>query len=93
MSKYGDFSGPYFSAFALNTGEYGPEKTPYLDTFYVVDFYKFLSKSLYSSTGICCTPVEDHFKVIDVLLLSVNNEVTSKHTTQSLQSEYVDPGI
>ena len=48
----------------------------------------------YSSTGICCTPVGDNFKVIDVLLLlSVINEVTSKHITQSLQSEYVDPGI
>ena len=46
MSKYGAFSGPYFSAFGLNTeylsvfsvnaGKYGPEKTPYLDTFHVV---------------------------------------------------------
>ena len=47
MSKYGDFSGPYFLVFGLNTeiycvnvsvfspnaGKYGPEKTPYLDTF------------------------------------------------------------
>ena len=30
MSKYGDFSGP-------NTGKYGPEKTPYLDTFHAVN--------------------------------------------------------
>ena len=29
VSKYGVFSGP-------NTGKYGPEKTPYLDTFHVV---------------------------------------------------------
>ena len=29
MSKYGVFSGP-------NTGRYGPEKTPYFDTFHVV---------------------------------------------------------
>ena len=29
MSKYGVFSG-------LNTGKYGPEKTPYLDTFHAV---------------------------------------------------------
>ena len=27
VSKYGVFSGP-------NTGKYGPEKTPYLDTFH-----------------------------------------------------------
>ena len=30
------FSGPYFPVFALNTGKYGPEKTPYLDTFHAV---------------------------------------------------------
>ena len=26
MSKYRVFSGPYFSVFSPNTGEYGPEK-------------------------------------------------------------------
>ena len=36
MSKYGVFSGPYFPVFGLNTGKYGPEKTPYLDTFHAV---------------------------------------------------------
>ena len=36
VSKYGVFSGPYFPVFGLNTGKYGPEKTPYLDSFYAV---------------------------------------------------------
>ena len=36
VSKYGVFSGPYFSFFSPNTGIYGPEKTPHLDTFYAV---------------------------------------------------------
>ena len=36
MSKYGVFSGPYFPVFELNNGKYGPEKTPYLETFYAV---------------------------------------------------------
>ena len=31
------FSGPYFPVFGLNTGKYGPEKTPYSDTFHVVN--------------------------------------------------------
>ena len=35
-SKYGVFSGPYFPVFSPNTRKYGPKKTPYLDTFYVV---------------------------------------------------------
>ena len=26
----------YLSVFSLNTGKYGPEKTPYLDTFHAV---------------------------------------------------------
>ena len=33
MSKYGVISGPYFPIFSPNTGKYGPEMTPYLDTF------------------------------------------------------------
>ena len=37
VSKYGDFSGPYFPLFGLNAGKYGPEKTPYLDTFHAVN--------------------------------------------------------
>ena len=50
MSKYGVFTGPYFpvfglnkefysvnlSVFILNTGKYGPEKTPYMDIFHVM---------------------------------------------------------
>ena len=44
VSKYGIISGPYFSVFGLNTdsvfspntGKYGPEITPYLDTFRAV---------------------------------------------------------
>ena len=51
-------------------------------------FDRTVNKSLYSSTGICCTPVEHHFKVIDVLLLSVNNEVTSKDIARSLESSH-----
>ena len=36
VSKYGVFSGPHFSVFSPNAGKFGPEKTPYLDTFHVV---------------------------------------------------------
>ena len=39
VSKYGVFSVTYFPVFSLNTGKYGPEKTPYLDTFHVVNVY------------------------------------------------------
>ena len=30
------FNGPYFPVFGLNTKIYGPEKTPYWDTFHAV---------------------------------------------------------
>ena len=33
MSKYAVISGPYFPVVNPNTGKYGPEITPYLDTF------------------------------------------------------------
>ena len=36
VSKYGVISGPYFPVFSPNTGKYGPEITPYLDTFHSV---------------------------------------------------------
>ena len=36
VSKYGVISGPYFRVFNLNTEKYGPEITPYLDTFHEV---------------------------------------------------------
>ena len=36
VSKYGVFFTPYLSVFSPNAGEYGPEKTPYLDTFHAV---------------------------------------------------------
>ena len=49
-SKYGVFSGP-------NAGKYGPEKTPYLDTFHVVTigaWYSTEKKYLKTSTiGLC----------------------------------------
>ena len=36
MSKYGVISGPYFPVFSSNIGQYGPEITPYLNTFHAV---------------------------------------------------------
>ena len=43
MYKYGVISGPHFPVFGLNTeryspntGKYGPEITPFLDTFHAV---------------------------------------------------------
>ena len=41
--KHGIFSGPYFPVFGLNTGKYGPEKTPYLDSFHAVDDKQILN--------------------------------------------------
>ena len=36
VSKYGVISGSYFPVFSPNTGKYGPEITPYLNTFHAV---------------------------------------------------------
>ena len=47
MSKYGVFSGPYFPVFSPNIEKYGPEKTPYLDTFHEMTYDgTFLQKEL-----------------------------------------------
>ena len=42
MSKYGVCSGPYFPVFSPNVGKYGPEKSTYLDTFHVVNVFKWV---------------------------------------------------
>ena len=46
VSKNGVFSGPSFPAFVFspNTGKYGPEKTPYLDTFHAVVYRRKRNK-------------------------------------------------
>ena len=52
VSKYGIFlvhifpllDWYYRSVFSQNAGKYGPEKTPYLDTFHAVDFNETLNK-------------------------------------------------
>ena len=43
VSKYGVICDPYFPVFGLNTGNYGPEITPYLDTFHAVIGFGFCS--------------------------------------------------
>ena len=43
MPKYVVISGLYFPAFGRNTGKYGPEITPYLDTFDAVTLSSFLA--------------------------------------------------
>ena len=40
VSKYRVISGPYFPVFGLNTGKYGPEIIPYLDTFCIVSIFQ-----------------------------------------------------
>ena len=39
VSKCGVISGPYFAVYSPYTGNYGPEITPYLDTFHIVYNY------------------------------------------------------
>ena len=39
VSKYGVISGPHFPVLGLDTGKYGPEITPYLDTFHALNNY------------------------------------------------------
>ena len=65
VSKYGVISGSYFPAFGLNTdlsvsspnsGKYGPEITPYLDTFHAVIVLGYLPKL----HGNCAFPQNFH---------------------------------
>ena len=42
MPKYGVISGTYFPVFSPNTGKYGPDITPYLDTFHAVSNHQII---------------------------------------------------
>ena len=46
VSKYGVISGPYFPVFSPNSGQYGREITPYLDTFHAVTWNTLRLNSL-----------------------------------------------
>ena len=61
VSKYGVFSGSYFSIFSPNTGKYGPEKTPYLNTFHAVKkmFNRLLTHYLHKRQK--ATPACGHY--------------------------------
>ena len=63
VPKYGVFSSPYFSVFSPNTGKYGPEKTPYLDTLPAVEIKKF------------CTCKATKSNVIPVNILKQNVDI------------------
>ena len=71
LFKCGVISSQYFSAFGLNTAKYGPEITPYLDTFHAVYgmFIKNIpvENSVYSKQNVCFT---------DLFLLELNFQVT-----------------
>ena len=51
---------PYFPVFSANTGKYGPEKTPHLETFHAVSSSHFTckvaNKCLNVLRGIKCVP-------------------------------------
>ena len=59
VSKNGVFSGPYFLVFGLNTGKYGPETTPYLDTFHTLAILFFLILK-HDSSFVLCTYLHFH---------------------------------
>ena len=78
VSKCEVFSGPYFSAFGLNTGKYVPEKifgiekirtrkNPYLDTFHAV---------LYLVNGIQCFSKILRFRCLTEFWLRLSHPLT-----------------
>ena len=84
-SKYGVISGPYFAVFDLNTVKYGPEITPYLDSFHVVIqlgkdtlpnpaniyLFKVNNRNIRKRPGICSKLTKKYQKdIIKVVLVS-----------------------
>ena len=90
VSKIGVFSGPYFPVFgpnteiyfvfSPNTGKYGPEKPPYLDTFHAVILIWSLHHILISQVYIWDWLIR-FFLFIIQFLLSFNNLIAFWNST------------
>ena len=61
MSIYGIIFGPRFPVFGLNTGKYGPEITPYMDTFHAL-VYKWDHVKLTTATK----PLSENKNIVHV---------------------------
>ena len=83
MSKYGIFSGPYFPVFELNTGKYGPEKTPYLDIFHAVTVTLQFVKSLRFGVTFQFLVLLNH-EELAVILRIQNVFINSQHVLQNV---------
>ena len=79
-SKYGVISGPYFPVFGLYTGKYGPDITPYLDTFHAVIESSFKDPNDTSSLLYHCASISEISKEHCVKM--------SKYANLCIQSEY-----
>ena len=63
VSKYGVISGLYFHVVSPNTGKYGPEINPYLDTFHAVNTMKIVRtifRSLFEDSTISTKFLKSH---------------------------------
>ena len=80
MSKYGVFSGPYFPAFVFSpkAGKYGPEKTPYLDTFHAVTI---MTESILNKvTTVSLKPKNQKDCITVILIKNIANNKTFPKT-------------
>ena len=82
MSKYGFIFGRYFSVFGLNTGKYGPEISPHLDTFHAVMCTKYIQNVYHISTNFC---VHFVYKIIRIM--------ADKFCIQNLYKDFSKCGI
>ena len=67
-----------WSVFSPNTGKYGPEITPYLDTFHAVDYFKIIyaSESSLGSSGVHRVFQEKVFMVFKKSIVNITLEVS-----------------
>ena len=87
MSRYGVIFGSYFPAFSPNTGKYGPQIPPYLDTFHIVSISE---DDFFLKNG----PIHFHINNTSVIRLINQNqlrftsiEVSKKLPAQSRRSD------
>ena len=92
MPRHGVFSVPYFPVFGLNTGKYGPEDTPYLNTFHSVLFNSLVYTYLHL---LIHTYVPLYYYTNLIKLINMGNiEITKKFSrlksVSSIDDDYLE---
>ena len=88
VSKYGVISGLHFLYWRLNTGKYGPEITPYLNTFHAVWLKVISNKPLSVLKNVAGPSTHESKLKTTKILITIHSSSTNYHYSILWASTY-----